>query len=227
MGELNKKSGGRDVKNTGGTMSSNIEKLERLARLRDSGALTITEFELEKRKLLAPSSLASERSRVLPAVAAIAALLAGGAGVWYAIGQADHVPPQATRTTPPVVTPKPIAAGPKVEPAPPPPPANPWVGKYKGTFEGDVAGSLTIREARNGRLRYSLAVGGPRCTGGLDGTFSQPENQTATVTAIDGEIGAACTLKLALSGRSIAVTEQEGCMDFHGFECSFSGTASR
>lgn len=207
-------------------LGANIEKLERLARLRDSGALSVTEFEVEKRKLLAIDP-APPGGGHRWAVLIIAAVLAGGGYAAWQLGSTP-VPQSASKAAPKMaipVNPAPVAV-PLPDPAPPPPPPNPWVGRYKGTFEGDARGELTIREGSRGRLKFSLGIGASRCTGGLEATLAVLSDTEGVVALPEDESGESCRIALKRNGKTITLGE-EGCSYHHGFECSFSGVVQR
>lgn len=100
-----------------GRAIDHIDSIERLQRLREAGALTLSEFEAEKARLLAPAERPRSGVRALPALIVLGVVLAGALGVWLIEpGELDPVqrPPAAPSPTPasPVATAPPPAAMP-------------------------------------------------------------------------------------------------------------------
>jgi hypothetical protein len=218
-------------------MTSNIDALERLAKLRESGALSIAEFEQEKRKLLTAGSEETARSgRTLLIVGFIVVALAF---LSYAFGNKKESSQEPERT--PTVVPSTVSmqalptfpATPTASSAPvnapptsPVPEMNPWAGTYKGIFEGDARGNLEISEGAKGRLKFALGIGSGGCAGGLEANMAVLSDTEGVVALPEDDSGNSCRISMVRRGTTITLTE-EGCGYYHGFECSFSGTVKR
>jgi hypothetical protein len=98
-----------------------------------------------------------------------------------------------------------------------------WAGKYDGDFEGNATGSVDIKD-RGKRLRVSIGVGSPRCTGGIEFTANQPSDSLLVHTMPDDGTYGRCTIRLTRDGQNLNVSE-DNCLYYHGAECSFNGDA--
>lgn len=95
-------------------MNSRLEALERLAALRRSGALTQSEFELEKASILGEASSAPSRQfqpqRKLLVGGAIVALAAAGGAAWVWSNPSRELPDPQLKSAPSgAITPEPAA----------------------------------------------------------------------------------------------------------------------
>ena len=153
-----------------------LERLERLARLRDQGALSPDEFEAQKAALL--GTTAAARAGRLPIVATIlAALLLIGAGAVYLMLRAPSRPAQANAAAaaPPANSARPAAAA-QLAPAAIPPASNPATGEpLLGNCHMDscsysrLVRRETVRESPAGRLLRITLLGGTQGEAGDDG----------------------------------------------------------
>lgn len=221
----------------GRQLATNLESLERLAKLRESGALSVTEFELEKKKLLGPEPQKRTTGWVVPLVSGFAILAVGAIG-WAIGGREATGPPSrhTARPNSPAVLPKAPATSPTSTASPqsaasaPPsqasPMLSPWAGTYKGKFEGDARGVLKISEGAEGRLKFSLGIAAEGCAGGLEATLAVLSGTEGVVALSEDDSGNACRISMVRRGSTIRLTE-EGCGYHHGFECSFSGMVKR
>lgn len=218
-------------------MTDRFEALERLARLRDSGALTLEEFDREKAKLLevppAPDPTVKPNTTLWligglcgVVLAVIAGYMVGGAAGRQVERESaprqtsspdNAVQPSSQSNTMTLVAPAPVAEPPRI---------NPWVGRYSGRFEGNARGSLTIAERRGGRLRAEIGVGSPSCIGEIDFTSRPSTGNRWEHTFPRDDSGLQCKLTLVRRNDNVEI-EEDGCSYYHGFECSFSGTVSR
>lgn len=215
-------------------MASNIDALERLAKLRESGALSMAEFEQEKRKLLAARNEETARSGKALLIAAIILAVLGGLSYafWSRKGpprelkRPTHATPEQSLVASSIIAPPPVATSETVSPVLPAPKANPWAGTYKGVFEGDARGSLKISEGAKGRLKFALSIGAAGCAGGLEADMAVLSDTEGVIALPEDDSGNSCRVSMVRRGKTIALTE-EGCGYYHGFECSFSGTVKR
>jgi hypothetical protein len=99
-----------------------------------------------------------------------------------------------------------------------------WEGQYNGAFEG-APGSITIHD-RDDQLTVAIAIGSRRCVGGIEFTAARPVGNTLMKRFPIDDSGNQCTLTLTREGRGISVNE-EGCSNYHGFECSFNGAVTK
>lgn len=214
-------------------MDARLENLERLGRLRDTGVLSADEFEHEKSRLIseATSSPANSTIKTVLVLATLAVVVAVGTGFAFSVvpepekksikhkmaaaseSAQSAAPAQQTATTAIVerVTPQPV---------------NPWIGKYKGAFEGGAKGSASISSRPGNKLAISIGIGSEDCSGGIDGTVSAPTAATAVIRKPKDDSGHACRLTLGRRGDRLTVTE-DGCSYYHGFSCSFNGILTK
>jgi hypothetical protein len=130
--------------------------------------------------------------------------------------------PETPQPTPPAVAPPPPAL-PKVEP---------WAGRYdmSGGGEGDV--EIAPIKGSTDRYRVSFAIGQKGCMGNVEGTAVETKSGALTFTGPPSEdfdgTPRVCTIELARkNGRSVSVNEIEGCTNWHGAACEFTGTMTR
>jgi hypothetical protein len=105
-----------------------------------------------------------------------------------------------------------------------------WVGRYQTTQTQLTARAksdnyLTITQMSGGGYRLTFEAASAGCIGQVD--FSEPRlppGQDATVT--NDEEGAVCVMRLHHEGDTVIAAE-DGCDQFHGAECTFSGTYRR
>ena len=98
---------------------------------------------------------------------------------------------------------------------------NSWVGEYDGSFEGDAEGDLSVSALGDGRVSIALSVASSDCTGDIFGTGKIAADRLLIIKPRD-ESGNQCRLSLARRGKAIEINE-EHCLYFHGFHCSFNG----
>lgn len=219
-----------------------LDGLERLAKMRDSGALSAPEFENEKRRILREDDAAVIRARgrrhflLVPGLLVLA--LAVTAALWF-IPRSGNAAPEAPATAPsqqanvsPVAAPveSPPAPAPAAAPArkeaAPPPAAESWVGVYEGSFEGDASGTVTIADRGNERVSVAIGIGAPGCAGSIEFTAGAPRSNILSHRFPRDDSGNQCRLTLRKRGNSLTVDE-ESCLYHHGFACSFQGQARR
>ncbi len=219
-------------------MDFRLDQLERLSKLRDAGALSHVEFENEKRRLFSDSAqLSKSRFQGFRTVALIAfALSAVSLGIIaltnsqffdFGISVSPSSGQQKRPAQPVLSAPAPQASVPSAMPTKTPDPVpNPWLGVFEGKFEGGADGSLRIQESKNGRLAISIGIGSPRCAGGIDGSVPMTSSRTLVLKKPKDDSGNACRVTLIRRGKVISI-EEDGCISYHGFECSLTGVVER
>ncbi|HEV2596441.1 MAG TPA: hypothetical protein VGU01_14715 [Sphingomicrobium sp.] len=101
-----------------------------------------------------------------------------------------------------------------------------WAGEYKGTFEGNATGSVTIKDIPNG-VKVSIGIGSPSCTGEIEFNANRPAADTIVHTTPADETYGSCKMTLTRDGANLHVEESSSCQSYHGAECSFNGQATR
>jgi hypothetical protein len=224
-----------------------LEEIERLHRLRAAGALTHSEYEREKARILGDGEALSAgrvsvpdargRRHPLPlvvgaaAVAGLAALLSWWG--FHGLSEAPVPPPRsrgvaarpataAVRAMPARIATTMPGAALQASPAPMP---SPWVGHYKGPVEG-AAGDLVIDPRPAGEIHLALTVASPTCTGEISFLTKAPAGNTLVLTQRSEDSDEVCRLTMYRSGRRLSIQEQS-CLEFHGFECDFEGRLTR
>jgi len=100
-----------------------------------------------------------------------------------------------------------------------------WVGLFRGKFEGGADGYVKVSSKTGKRLFVSLSVASQTCVGEFKAPVYEPPTGILNIYK-STEGGQSCHLTLTRSDNRIDVTE-DGCLWFHGAECSFNGSAWR
>ena len=103
---------------------------------------------------------------------------------------------------------------------------SPWLGTYRGKFEGGAKGEIEIAPAGSDRLAIGIIIGAPGCSGSIEFETPVPAADRLVLTSTDEMTEGLCTITLARRGRTIRSLE-EGCAASHGRLCTFTGKAKR
>lgn len=223
-------------------MVDQLSELERLNKLRESGALSLAEFEREKLRIFDRRSdierSTSHEFRPVAIFALIVAAILAGTVFWLKIPEArtkSSAPEESLNGTPrkPITLSTAPSSSPNAETEAGSRAASEtkeallvgstWLGAYRGTFEGEVDGDLAISRGAKGNLSIKLDVGGTNCTGGFSGHAAASDGKTIIARVSRGDT---CHLTLFRRGNRVDVSEDR-CSEIHGAMCSFNGSARR
>ena len=213
--------------------NESLDHLERLTRLRDTGALTVEEFADEKQRIFNQRDAGGGGRKARAAL-----LVAGGAGAgllmgWYLITDLQDgsktQPAKNVVPAPAVVESQPALPLRVVEKAaelPKEDTAAAWVGEYEGVFAGETPGSVAISKSAGDRLRVAITAAKESCVAEIDFNVAAPEGRRIRKSFAQDPSGKTCRLTIDRSGRALRLTE-DTCTYYRGLECGFSGKVLR
>lgn len=212
--------------------ANQLGSLERLSKLRESGHLSHSEFEEQKRRIIEPSAANVGPKRVgglIVWLLLVAAIGIAAVGALFLMQSSENIVDQKASIAPKVVakaTPAPVT--PTVALAKPPEPpsaAAAWLGEYDGSFDG-ATGSMSVVSRSPEKVDIDLGIGAERCVGGINFKNVRVTGDTLRLMKPRDDSGFECKLTLAKAGNRVRITEN-GCSNYHGFECTFDGSVRR
>jgi hypothetical protein len=105
--------------------------------------------------------------------------------------------------------------------------SDPWIGEYEGPAAEGMTGHVSIAAGTApNRYRLGIDVTGPGCSGSINGTGIATNNRMSLTERAPGQ-AEQCRISLVRNGSTIVVGEIEGCLYFHGAQCSFDARVTR
>lgn len=107
-------------------------------------------------------------------------------------------------------------------------PADPWVGKWKGSGEGSLSATIRRGAAKPDYLVIDLVVGADGCSGAVT-LYGKPKGAAVLGESYDPNDPSApvCRVELSLD-EGVLKTEAVGpCIYYHGGACGFDGNMTR
>lgn len=132
-------------------------------------------------------------------------------------------------TLPPVreAAPKPVADTVSTKPDAAPA-ADPWVGRWEGSGEGNLSAVIRRGTAKPDYLVIDLVTGVPGCSGAVT-LYGKPEGTTVLGESYDPNDPAApvCRVELSLDEGALTTEVVGPCTFYHGGSCGFDGSLAR
>jgi hypothetical protein len=106
--------------------------------------------------------------------------------------------------------------------------AHGWIGTYQTKQTQLISAAmsdnyLTITRMSGGGIRFTFQAASAGCLGKVDFDASKLPRGHDVVLSTNPEDGSLCIMRLHHEGDTIVAAE-DGCDQFHGMECTFSGS---
>jgi hypothetical protein len=108
-------------------------------------------------------------------------------------------------------------------------PADPWVGAWSGSGEGNLTATIRRGAAKPDYLVIDLMTSAEGCSGAVT-LYGKPQGRAVSAESYDPNEPAApvCRMELSLSDGGTLKTEVAGrCTFYHGAACGFGGSLTR